>query len=920
MKKISRLNSVFVALSLSIAVAVVPMSANAAVTFSTPTAPLNVTAVPAEGGFTVSWSDPSSNGNTPITQFVIDGGQGTCTTTVAASQHSAFVPAVTSSAAAFSVYAVNSQGFGTGSLASSRITPLAAKTGFFAVDSNGLTKNLGSTTGNFARLTTKSSAYFGSVSTPSGNGAWLLAPGNRIAALGDATVSNPAMTDIAVQIVSSFDRLGYYVIGKKGQVSASTNVPVIAGNSSVKGFVVGAAPTSSGKGIWLLETTGKIYGAGDASSDLLPRDSYVRVVPRSTGEGFWAITATGKIVSYGDAPDIAATAARLKDTALASNGDGFYGLDATGNITAFGEIPALTVTNVAKAVALVNTAKVRDVRDFQIDAFSDFHGALDYTKSTAGGFDTYTSGAATMAANFASDRALNPATFTFSSGDNWGAAPPLSTVFDEMPSVKALNYMGVDVTTFGNHEHDNTLARVNGRIAASDYKWIVSNYSSLTELSSKNTKGEAVAPWTIVDRGGVKVGVIGMNTPETKEVVFPGNLGNMNIGDILATNATGVATKNQVQAAIKAARKAGADVVVSLVHEGFGQFNSESSAAEGRLLDVVPLLSGSDIVLGGHSHLKYGGIVANKLVAETPNAGTLYNRVHVCVDTASRKTMGSRLEQIVPTVKVVAGTALAATGLNQSAITSINDYKANLGTKYNVVIGSIADVAPNGGTPQVQRSYETALGNYVADNLRSAMGTQIAIINGGGLRDMLPAKTFVPSDASIIRPSWSSLQTGFTNSNGPWKVTSTGPYKLTVGDVATVLPFGNTAATTTITGADVWSALENGVSQISLGAGRFPQVSGLKFTFDMSVAALAGRVKTVTLADGTPIPNSTSVSYTLATNDFMVAGGDGYTMFGGLAKARTRDVLETLVREAITRDSANGPVVMSTDGRITRIN
>jgi len=920
MKNTSRLNSIFVALSLSIAVAVVPMSANAAVTFSTPTAPLNVTAVPAEGGFTVSWSDPSSNGNTPITQFVIDGGQGTCTTTVDASQHSAFVPAVNNSVATFNVYAVNNQGFGTGSLASSSVAPLAAKTGFFAVGSNGITTNLGSTTGNFARLSTKSSSYFGSVSTPSGNGAWLLASGNRIVPLGDATLSTNTLNDTAVQIVSSYDKLGYYLIGKRGQVSASANAPAIAGNSSVKGYVIGGAPTSSGKGMWLVETSGKIYGAGDAQSDLLPRDNYVRVVPRATGEGFWAITKTGKIVSYGDAPAIATFATGLKDTAVASNGDGFYGLDGAGNITAFGDIPALSVKSVTKAVALINTAKVSDVRDFQIDAFSDFHGALDYTKTTAGGFDTYTSGAATMAANFASDRALNPATFTFSSGDNWGAAPPLSTVFDEMPSVKALNYMGVDVTTFGNHEHDNNLARVNGRIAASDYKWIVSNYSSLTELSSKNTKGEAVAPWAIVDRGGVKVGVIGMNTPETKEVVFPGNLGNMNIGDILATNTAGVATKNQVQAAIKAARKAGADIVVSLVHEGFGQFNSETSVAEGRLLDITPLLTGSDIVLGGHSHLKYGGIVANKLVAETPNAGTLYNRIHACVDTATRKTIGSRVEHIVPTVKVVAGTALAATGLNQSAIASINEYKANLGTKYNVEIGSIADVAPNGGTPQVQRNYETALGNYVADNLRSAMGTQIAIINGGGLRDMLPAKTFVPSDASIIRPSWSSLKPGFTTSTGPWKVTSSGPYKLTVGDVATVLPFGNTAATTTITGADVWSALENGVSQIALGAGRFPQVSGLKFTFDMSVAALSGRVKTVTLTDGTPIPNSTSVSYTLATNDFMVAGGDGYTMFGGLAKARTRDVLETLVREAITRDSANGPVVMSTDGRITRIN
>ena len=175
------------------------------------------------------------------------------------------------------------------------------------------------------------------------------------------------------------------------------------------------------------------------------------------------------------------------------------------------------------------------------------------------------------------------------------------------------------------------------------------------------------------------------------------------------------------------------------------------------------------------------------------------------------------------------------------------------------------------------------------------------------------------ADASIIRPSWSSLQAGYTNSNGPWKVNSSGPYTLTVGDVATVLPFGNTAATTTITGADVWAALENGVSQVANGGGRFPQVSGLKFTFDMSIPALTGRVTSVTLTDGTPILNDRSVSYTLATNDFMVAGGDGYTMFGGLAKARTRDVLETLVREAIIRDSANGPVVMSTDGRITRI-
>jgi 2',3'-cyclic-nucleotide 2'-phosphodiesterase (5'-nucleotidase family) len=96
-------------------------------------------------------------------------------------------------------------------------------------------------------------------------------------------------------------------------------------------------------------------------------------------------------------------------------------------------------------------------------------------------------------------------------------------------------------------------------------------------------------------------------------------------------------------------------------------------------------------------------------------------------------------------------------------------------------------------------------------------------------------------------------------------------------------------------------------------------VSGLKFTFDAN-AAVGSRVSSVTLTNGTPVPNNTSVSYSLATNDFMVAGGDGYTMLGGIGKAKTREVLETLVRNAIIEDSKNGPLVISTDGRITRIN
>ena len=902
-----------------VAISVTP-SANAVVTYSVPGAPTNITVTAAEGGFNVSWSAPTSDGNTAITNYVVDGGLGTCVTNVAGNEFSTFVPAVNSSAASFRVWAVNSQGFGTASDLSSSIAPTPARDGLLSVTLDGRVTSTGITNANLTRLKTKFSNYFGTVATSTGKGAWLLTSNNRIVAVGDATAQTISLNDKAVHLIPSYNGQGYHVIGAKGLVYNSANAPEINSVLRTNVIIVGGAATASGQGLWLVSSSGKVIGLGDASNGSLAKGRYKRVVPRATGEGFWAITSDGKINSFGDAPAITTTLdGVVKDATLAKNGRGFYALMADGSVVSLGDVPSPLLTNVARGAALVNLAPVTDVKDLVINAFSDFHGALDYTKSTAAGKDTYTSGSPVMAAIFNSARSAYTSTFTFSSGDNWGAAPPLSTVFDEMPSVEALNQMGVDVSTFGNHEHDRPLSHVNQTIAGSNYRWVVSNYSSLSELTASNTNGVKTLPWTIVERGGVKVGVIGMNTPETKDVTFPGYLGNIEIGDFLGTNNAGAATRTQVLTAIADARKAGADVVVSLVHEGFSQFNAETGVAEGRLLDIAGLLKGSDVVLGGHSHLRYGSIVSNKLVAQTTNAGAIYNNVHVCVDAAKRKTIGTRLEQKTPAIAVTAGTALASVGLNQTALDSIAGYKANLAVKYNQVIGQIADVAPNGGSPQVQRNYETALGDYIADRLREKMGTQIAIINGGGIRDMLPAKTWVPTDTSIVRPSWTSLQPGYTTSNGPWKVTSSGPYTLTVGDVATVLPFGNTAATTTITGADVWAALENGVSLIASGAGRFPQVSGLKFTFDMSKAANTGRVTVVTLTDGTPIPNSTDVTYTLATNDFMVAGGDGFTMFGGLAKAKTRDVLETLVREAITKDSLNGPVVMTTDGRITRI-
>lgn len=209
MKINSKLVSLVTSSLLLAALAVSPNSANAAITFAVPGQPQNVSVVPAEGGFTVSWSNPTTDGNTPVTQYVIDGGAGTCTTSVSGDKSSAFVPAISSAAAAFKVFAVNSLGFSAGSTASTSVEPGAAKSGFFGIDNRGYSRNLGSSTGSFSRVTPSSSAYFGSVPTPSGNGAWLLAPAGRVVTLGDAVKTATPLTGQTAAIVPSFNGQGY---------------------------------------------------------------------------------------------------------------------------------------------------------------------------------------------------------------------------------------------------------------------------------------------------------------------------------------------------------------------------------------------------------------------------------------------------------------------------------------------------------------------------------------------------------------------------------------------------------------------------------------------------------------------------------------------------------------------------------------
>ena len=529
----------------------------------------------------------------------------------------------------------------------------------------------------------------------------------------------------------------------------------------------------------------------------------------------------------------------------------------------------------------------------QVLQLSDLHGAIEVGNSF---------GAPLLVSNWNADRTANPATVAFTSGDNIGAAPPISTEFEELPTIETLNAMKLDAGAFGNHEHDRNLAHLQKVIGASDFQWVVSNYNpdSLDALKSGTKQAKS---FTIIERGGVKIGVVGANTPETIEQVFPGNL---DYTDATGAKKTitidpGVTGVNQ---AIVDAKAAGAEIVIALIHQGW-QENADGGA-KGVLNTMAAQIKGAAAIYGGHSHQTFATVipgtsrVAPVVIGQTRNSGVEYTRTQICMKYG--KVVGQSIEHVLKAASTTINTGVVSTVTTQdvAAAAMVKKYKDQLTAKLDIKIGQVSGVFPRGGVPAVERSGETPMGNYIADLMRAKYKTDFVIQNGGGIRDTFPAKNYVPVNTALVR-------------------TGTGPLDVTLGDALTVYPFGNQIATTVVTGENLWKALENGVGGNYPGDGRFPQISGFKFSFDAS-KPLGSRIVSVTKLDGTAIPKD-STEYTLTTLDFLIYGGDGYLNVFSPTKAKVQGALLDVFTDALKADMAAGKVtqVPVADGRIKKV-
>ncbi|EPE95388.1 5'-nucleotidase C-terminal domain-containing protein [Rhizobium grahamii] len=446
-------------------------------------------------------------------------------------------------------------------------------------------------------------------------------------------------------------------------------------------------------------------------------------------------------------------------------------------------------------------------------------------------------------------------------GDNFQGSL-FYTTYKGAAEAEVLNDMKFDVMTVGNHEFDDSedgLATFLDKV-----KFPVISANVLAGDGSK--LGDRIKPSLVLDVGGQKIGIVGAVTNDTEELSSPGP--KVMIADDVQT----------ITAAVEDLKKQGVNKIIALTHVGYPR----DLAAIAKIPDV-------DVVVGGHSH----SLLSNTdPKAEGPYPTLVDNPGGYKVPVVQAASYSKYLGDLVVTfddngvVKDAKGDPILIDSSftpDPTLTARIAELAKPIEELRKKVIGS--SEAPIQGDRTVCRVEECSMGNLVADAMLDRgknQGMTIAIQNGGGLR--------------------ASIDAG----------------DVTQGEVITVLPFQNTLATFQLTGADIRKALENGLSQIEQGAGRFPQVSGLKYSFDKSKPA-GSRLVSVEAKEGDAfVALDDAKTYGVVTNNFMRAGGDGYSIFETAGK-NAYDFGPDLADVAAEYLAAHSPYKPYTDGRVTEV-
>ena len=518
---------------------------------------------------------------------------------------------------------------------------------------------------------------------------------------------------------------------------------------------------------------------------------------------------------------------------------------------------------------------------------SDFHGNITPLSQTADtvGPSYAIGGAAYLKPWFDWYRAEagsngNYGAITMTAGDTVGASPPISNFFDDLPTIFAMNDLGLTVDTLGNHHFDRGSAFLREvLIPASDFQYLAANvvYESNGKLPREWKASQ------VFNFEGFKLGVIGYTLPELETLIFPGYLDPFMVTDpAAAINAE----------AAKLSSRAKVNAIIAIGHMGADGNIVTAPDPASPLMVLANNLTNVDAVLGGHTHNQYITYLDNgMLVAESDEYGSRFTRIRLTVDTNTKEVVYTTADYHKPwNIGVTPDATIQA---------MIDEYNAMLAPILGEVIGTSTVFVPrsDGCGQSAGRTCESLVGDLAADALRTTYTTDFAITNSGGLRaDLTCPVVDIPGD---FCPPYTAP-----------------PYLITRGQSLAVLPFGNLVFTVSINGAELKAFLENGVYSMPAANGRFPQVSGLCFTYNIQAAAGSRVVSAVRqAADGTctgaPVDLTAVSTYYIAENDFMATGGDGYPNV--YTRGTTQNIMDQVLADYIT---LNTPVSPAIQGRI----
>lgn len=456
---------------------------------------------------------------------------------------------------------------------------------------------------------------------------------------------------------------------------------------------------------------------------------------------------------------------------------------------------------------------------------------------------------------------------------------PLSTVFRGEPDILAMNAMGYDLMVPGNHEFDfePREQRYKKLVELAQFPFVAANIEGFEHLGLSQPQ----PAFLIKKFGNIRVGVIGIANPNTPNSSSPPE-------GVLFSNAVSAVRR------VLAQHREEADLWIAITHQ--------ENQRDFELLRAIPEL---DAIIGGHTYGFRGIVTRDSLDAlsdvaelipdqptelEHPNGifvragegpflgrlGTVLGQLDLMVDLTTKKITKATAANllILPATEhnVQANAPVIASDPRIEAL--LQPYLDELAVRVKEVIArTTVDLE---GRRELVRRHETNLGNLITDIYRERFGTDIAFQNGGGIRASIPAG------------------------------------EITIEQILTVLPFANTLTTFRLKGSELLLALENSVSQVEQGSGRFLQVSGLCLSFDRT-RPTGERVLKVFVGRE---PLDLEATYSIAAPSFLANGGDGYVVF---RESRT-DFLDTqmidadLVIEGLRARESVSPQV---EGRIT---